>query len=142
MLVAWALLRRVRAHRAAVAPRAALATAAAPPLASLSNPTLLVVLEYVYASSSMEELVALRAPHRDKHLTHARCWAASGRLLMGGAFGDLPTGGMLIFAGATKDEVTAFAEADPYVRAGVVRRYSVRPWTVVVEGAPVAATLA
>jgi uncharacterized protein YciI len=30
----------------------------------------------------------------------------------------------------------AFAQADPYVREGLVRRWEVQPWAVVVGGAP------
>lgn len=104
------------------------------PPASPTNPQHMVLLSYVYAAGSMEELVALRAPHRPAHLEHATSWAKSGRLALGGAYGDLPPGGLLVFRGATVEEVRAFAEADPYVTSGVVRSWSVRPWTVVVEG--------
>jgi uncharacterized protein YciI len=99
--------------------------------ASPAHPKARVVLMYEYAASTLEELVALRAPHRPAHLQHAAAWA--GRLAQGGAYGDAPPGGLLVFRDCTVEDVHSFARADPYVVAGVVRSYAVRPWTVVVE---------
>ena len=39
---------------------------------------------------------------------------------------------VLLFDAASPEPVQAFAEADPYVRHGLVREWSVRPWTTVV----------
>ena len=99
--------------------------------ASPAHPKARVVLMYEYAASTLEELVALRAPHRPAHLQHAAAW--TGRLAQGGAYGDAPPGGLLVFRDCTVEDVHSFARADPYVVAGVVRSYAVRPWTVVVE---------
>lgn len=99
--------------------------------ASPTHPKARVVLMYEYAASTIEELVALRAPHRPAHLLHAAAWA--GRLAQGGAYGDAPPGGLLVFRDCTLEDVRSFARADPYVVAGVVRSYAVRPWSVVVE---------
>jgi len=39
---------------------------------------------------------------------------------------------VLLFEGENDAAARAFAAADPYVRAGLVTRWSVRPWTTVV----------
>lgn len=101
--------------------------------ASPASPKRMVVLEYKYAAADMEELAAKRAPFRPEHLAHASAWVSAGKLALGGAFGDLPPGGLLVFSGVTAEEVTAFAKEDPYVRHGLVSSFTVRPWTVVVE---------
>jgi uncharacterized protein YciI len=42
---------------------------------------------------------------------------------------------VLLFQAESDAPVRAFAEADPYVRAGLVTQWSVRPWTTVVGDA-------
>ncbi|MFO0614708.1 MAG: YciI-like protein [Polyangiaceae bacterium] len=73
-----------------------------------------------------------RAAHRDAHLALAREAVARGELVLGGAFADPVDGAALLFRGASARVAEAFAEADPYVRHGLVTRYRVRPWTTVV----------
>lgn len=61
-----------------------------------------------------------------------------GELLLGGAVGEGPFAGLLIFTGEKALETArAFAAADSYVTGGVVTSWSARPWTTVVgkEGA-------
>lgn len=122
-----------RAGRRALSTAATGAAAAARARASPAAPRQLVVLEYTYAPSTMEALVAARAPHRPAHLAHAEAWRAAGKLALGGAFGDAPPGGLLVFQGCTREEVASFAAADPYVTSGLVKAWTARPWTVVVE---------
>ena len=77
-----------------------------------------------------------RVPHRADHLAHARAAHERGELLLAGALADPADGAVLVFTADGPDVVEAFAEADPYVRAGVVTGWTVRRWTVVVgEGA-------
>ena len=73
-----------------------------------------------------------RAGFRSEHLTLA--WAAQerGELVLAGAIGDPPNGAVLFFEGDSPDVATRFAEADPYVRNGLVTNWRVEPWTTVV----------
>lgn len=132
--------RRVLAPlRASRARSHATAVVAPPSLASPQQPLLLTALEYEYAATTFEELVAKRAPLRAAHLALAEAWRTSGRLVLGGAFSEPPLGGLLIFRG-DRAAAEAFAAADPYVSGGVVRTWRARPWTVVVGALPSAAT--
>ena len=79
----------------------------------------------------VEDVVAKRAPFRDEHLALAGRWRDDGRLLLGGAIGDPPHGGLLVFSGDA--DVEAFAREDPYVREGIVTAFRVEPWNVVVS---------
>ncbi len=73
-----------------------------------------------------------RAQFRNEHLTLA--WEAHvrGELILGGALADPVDGAVLLFQGDSPEVATRFAEADPYVRNGLVTRWTVRPWTTVV----------
>ena len=72
-----------------------------------------------------------RPAHRDVHLGLA--WAAHerGELLLAGAL-DPADGALLLFQGDDDRAARNFAENDPYVKAGLVMKWSVRPWTTVV----------
>ena len=73
-----------------------------------------------------------RAPFREEHLRLLREAFARGEIVMAGAVGDPPDGALLIFRSASPAEAEAFARRDPYVTNGVVTRWSVRPWNVVI----------
>ncbi len=73
-----------------------------------------------------------RAPFRAEHLALARQAVADGELLLGGALADPVDGAVLLFQGESPAVATGFADADPYVRHGLVTRWHVRPWNTVV----------
>lgn len=73
-----------------------------------------------------------RPLYRSEHLR--RAWEAHrrGELVLAGALADPVDSAVLLFQGENDQAARAFAETDPYVKAGLVRRWSVRPWTTVV----------
>jgi uncharacterized protein len=73
-----------------------------------------------------------RAAYREEHLRLAWESQARGGLVLAGALSDPVDAAVLLFQGDNDQEARAFAAADPYVRAGLVTRWSVRPWTTVV----------
>jgi uncharacterized protein YciI len=75
--------------------------------------------------------VQRRQPFRAAHLELAERFAREGKLLLGGAL-DPPDGALLVFDAASAADVEAFVRQDPYVANGLVTRWRVRPWTVVV----------
>ena len=79
----------------------------------------------------VENVVERRAPHRAAHLELYRRWREGGRLVMGGALGDPPHGALIVFDVDGPNVVEEFAEADPYVRNGIVTARRVEPWKVV-----------
>jgi uncharacterized protein YciI len=79
----------------------------------------------------VENIVERRAPYRPAHLELYRRWREDGRLVMGGAVGDPPHGALIVFDVEGRDEVEAFAAADPYVENGLVTARRVEPWAVV-----------
>ena len=89
---------------------------------------MLYLLFYDYVENAVER----RAPFREEHLRLAGEAVGRGELLMGGAFADPVDGAALLFRTDDPSVVDAFVRGDPYVRGGVVTRWRIRPWTVVV----------
>jgi uncharacterized protein len=73
-----------------------------------------------------------RPPLRAEHLALARAAVERGELRLAGALADPADEALLVFRGEDAGPAEAFARADPYVREGLVVRWTVRPWTVVV----------
>lgn len=86
---------------------------------------------YVLFYDYVEDILERRAPHRERHLERLREWKADGRIVMGGALGDPPTGALIVFDVEDPAEVEAFADDDPYVLEGLVTQRRVVPWTLV-----------
>ncbi|KAF1025555.1 MAG: hypothetical protein GAK40_01382 [Burkholderia plantarii] len=84
------------------------------------------MLTYDLADDYLER----RGAYRDAHLALATAATERGELLLAGALADPADCAVLIFAGDTPDAARAFAEADPYVRHGLVRQWQVRRWNV------------
>jgi len=88
-------------------------------------PETLQVLRYEYVANILER----RGEHRDAHLSLISAQHADGRIVLAGAIGDPPHGGLIVFRSA--DDARAFAGDDPYVKAGLVTHWTVEPWNVV-----------
>jgi uncharacterized protein len=84
----------------------------------------------------VEEYIARRAPYREEHLRLAQEAHRRGEILLAGAFSDPADRALLIFRTPDRSAVEAFVSNDPYVRHGLVKRWEVRPWTVVIGGEP------
>ena len=89
-------------------------------------------MHYLLFYETTPDYVERRSQFRTEHLTLAWQAHARGELILGGALADPIDGAVLFFQGDSPDVATRFAEADPYVRNGLVARWTVRPWTTVV----------
>jgi uncharacterized protein len=88
-------------------------------------PETLHLLRYEY----VEDMLERRAPHRQGHLALITKYKGEDRLVIAGAVGDPPHGGLLAFR--TGEAAEAFVAEDPYAAAELVVRWNVEPWTVV-----------
>ncbi len=79
----------------------------------------------------IDDYVARRAPFRQEHLRLANEARERGELVFAGALAE-PDGALIVFHTEDKTKVEAFARKDPYVRNGLVKKWEVRPWNVVV----------
>lgn len=87
---------------------------------------------YALIYDAVDDMVNRRAPFRSVHLQQVRDAHARGEIVLAGAIGDPPDGALLVFRGESPDAARKFAEGDPYVTNGVVTRWRVAPWHVVV----------
>lgn len=89
------------------------------------------LLEYALVNDYLERRAALR----DEHLGLAREAAGRGELLLAGALAEPPDRAVLVWRSDDRSVVERFVDVDPYVRHGLVRSWTIRPWSVVIDGA-------
>ena len=86
-----------------------------------------LVLEYTLVDDYVERRAALR----EEHLALARAAHERGELLLAGALADPYDRALLVWT-APREVVKQFAEQDPYVVNGLVTRWEIRTWNVVI----------
>lgn len=84
----------------------------------------------------VDDYVARRAEYRDEHLRLAREAHRRGELVLGGALTDPADRALLVFRVSDRSVVEQFVRDDPYVIHGLVARWEVRPWAVVIGNEP------
>jgi uncharacterized protein len=89
---------------------------------------------YMLFYETVDNYVERRAAYRDDHLALARAAHQRGELVMAGALADPADGAVLIFRADNADVVEQFVRQDPYVKNGLITRWRIRPWTVVIGG--------
>jgi uncharacterized protein YciI len=87
---------------------------------------------YVLTYEVVADFAARRAPYRDEHLRLAREAHRRGELVLAGALGEPADRALLVFRAADRSVPEGFARSDPYVTRGLVTRWEVRPWAVVI----------
>jgi uncharacterized protein YciI len=78
------------------------------------------------------DYVARRVEYREEHLRLAQEAHRSGQLVLAGALTDPTDRALLVFRTADRSVVEQFARNDPYVTRGLVTRWEVRSWAVVI----------
>jgi uncharacterized protein YciI len=87
---------------------------------------------YALFYDAADEFISRRQPYRDEHLRLVREAHARGEVALAGALGEPPDGALLVFRADSVALAEAFARSDPYVVHGLITRWHVRPWNVVV----------
>jgi uncharacterized protein len=87
---------------------------------------------YILFYQTVDNYTVKRIPFRDEHLAYAQKAHTSGSLLMAGALTDPVDSAVLIFRGEGPEIAEEFAMNDPYVRNGLITKWHVRQWTVVI----------
>jgi uncharacterized protein YciI len=82
----------------------------------------------------VEDFLNRRMAVREEHLKLVRDAHERGEIVMGGALGDPVDRAMIIFRVEDRSMVEDFARNDPYVTRGLVQRWEVQPWNVVIGG--------
>jgi uncharacterized protein len=96
---------------------------------------------YAILSEDVDDSLPLRETARTAHLERVQQLVAAGRVLAGGPHPAIDavepgeagfTGSLLIVEFPSLQEAEEWAAADPYVEAGVYRRFTVKPFVRVV----------
>jgi hypothetical protein len=87
---------------------------------------------YLLIYHVVDDYVARRAPFREEHLRLVRETHARGELVIAGALTDPADQAVLVFHSPDRSAAEKFAANDPYVRNGLVPRWEIRNWNVVV----------
>lgn len=89
-------------------------------------------MHYLLFYELADDYLERRAGFRTVHLKLAWEAAERGELVLGGALANPADGALLLFKGESPEAAEKFANADPYVTNGIVKRWRVREWTTVV----------
>ena len=89
-------------------------------------------MHYLLFYEFVPDYIERRAEFRAQHLRLA--WEAQGRgeLILAGAYADPVNGAALLFRCDSPAVPEQFVAADPYVRSGLVTKWTIRRWTTVV----------
>jgi uncharacterized protein len=88
---------------------------------------------YLLIYHVVDDYVARRTPYREEHLCLAREAHNRGELILGGALAEPADKAVLVFRSPDKTVIEDFIRNDPYVRHGLVPRWEIRSWNVVIE---------
>lgn len=80
----------------------------------------------------VDGFVSRRTPFREEHLRLASDANHRSELLLAGALGDPADRALLVFCAEDGSIAEDFARNDPYVISGLVTRWEVQPWAVVI----------
>jgi uncharacterized protein len=89
-------------------------------------------MHYLLFYELVDDYLERRAEFRNRHL--AMAWESSdrGELVLAGALADPADTALLLFKSDSPSAAERFAQNDPYVLNGLVKRWYVRQWTTVV----------
>lgn len=80
----------------------------------------------------VDDYILRRAQYREEHLKLAKEFYDNGNLILAGALTDPPDGALLVFKASDKSVVEDFVTNDPYVKNGLITKWEIRQWTVVI----------
>jgi uncharacterized protein YciI len=86
---------------------------------------------YLLFYEVVDNYIELRQPYREAHFNHIKPYVDKGDVRLAGALADPPDGAVLVFNVNDKNIIEEFAENDPYVKNGMVTKWYIREWAVV-----------
>lgn len=88
---------------------------------------------YLLFYDLIEDYLEKRTPLRSLHFDHVNQALAKGHFVMGGAFNPTDQA-CLLFKVDDISIIEEFAKTDPYVLNGLVAKWTIKEWTVVIGG--------
>jgi len=82
----------------------------------------------------VDDYLERREPLRAEHLSLAAAAHGRGELVLAGALADPYDSAVFVWKADDTEVIDRFVGHDPYVREGVVKRFRIRKWNVVIGG--------
>ena len=82
----------------------------------------------------VDDYLERREPLRSEHLALAAAAHGRGQLVLAGALADPSDTAVLVWKVDDTEAIDRFVAHDPYVREGLVKRFRIRRWNVVIGG--------
>jgi len=79
----------------------------------------------------VDDFISRRSIYREEHLGLVRAAHQRGELLQAGALSEPADQALLVFRAADRSAIEEFVRKDPYVTSGLVTRWEIRPWAIV-----------
>lgn len=92
-----------------------------------------MVTYYVVIYHTVDNYKEKRQPYRNAHLSKVQEAFEAGDIVMGGALDDPADQALIVFRAS--EEAQKFVENDPYVTNGLISKWQIRPWKVVIGAA-------
>ena len=80
----------------------------------------------------VDDYITRRTQFRSEHLKMSKELNEQKKLILGGAFSNPSDTALLIFHVDDKSVIEDFVKNDPYVKNGLVTKWEIREWTVVI----------
>lgn len=80
----------------------------------------------------VDDYISRRAQFRDTHLKLVKEANDRGELILAGAFSEPADRALLVFNVSDISVIEDFVTNDPYVKNGLVTKWEIRKWTVVI----------
>ena len=80
----------------------------------------------------VDDYMTRRTQFREEHLKLAKKLNEKGEMILAGAFSDPPDKALLIFHVSDKSIIEDFIKKDPYIKNGLIAKWEIRAWTVVI----------
>ncbi len=87
---------------------------------------------YILVYKTIDNYLQERPKYRMEHLNLVTESFNNGELILGGAMDNPADEALLIFKGESEDIAKSFALNDPYLKNGLVKKWYVRKWNVVI----------
>jgi uncharacterized protein YciI len=89
-------------------------------------------MHYLLFYEVADDYLSRRAQFRNAHLEKAWKAVERGELVLGGALANPVDNAILLFQGDSPEVAENFAQTDPYVLNGLIKRWYIREWTTVI----------
>jgi uncharacterized protein len=90
-------------------------------------------MHYILFYETVKDYENKRLTYRPEHLALAEAYRNSGHLILAGPYADPADGAVLIFEADNEEKVRTFVETDPYVKNGLITKWYIRKWNIVIK---------